>query len=170
MQRRRWHAGCLGGCAAACTLSVHTDEHFGFTACPPASYYLCRRVGHHGVCCHQAFPGGGADLPASLHWRQGLSNTVWSMAKLGAEVNLEVAELLEGLAQEAVSQLGDERARAKFIPQNLSNMCGPCDAHANSGAVSKSRSPVPLLRIQRETRTVGQASQGRCCAHTAASL
>jgi len=53
---------------------------------------------------------------------QGLSNTVWSVAKLGAEVNQEVTELLEALAQEAVSQLQDERARAKFIPQNLSNM------------------------------------------------
>lgn len=70
----------------------------------------CREMGYHGT--------------RSL-W-QGLSNTVWSVAKLGAEVNQEVTELLEALAQEAVSQLQDERARAKFIPQNLSNMYDCC--------------------------------------------
>ncbi len=53
---------------------------------------------------------------------QGLSNTVWSLAKLGAELNQDIAQLLEAISGEAVSQLRDVRARAKFIPQNLSNM------------------------------------------------
>ncbi len=47
---------------------------------------------------------------------------MWSVAKLGAEVTQEVTQLLEALAEEAVSQLQDERVRTKFIPQNLSNM------------------------------------------------
>lgn len=53
---------------------------------------------------------------------QGLSNTVWSLAKLGTELNQDIAQLLEAISGEAVSQLRDVRARAKFIPQNLSNM------------------------------------------------
>lgn len=61
-------------------------------------------------------------LRQSAFMPQGLSNAVWSVAKLGAEVNGEVNELLGALAAEAVSQLADEESRAKFIPQNLSNM------------------------------------------------
>ena len=45
------------------------------------------------------------------------------MAKLGAEINKDIMQLLEAVSGEAVSQLRDLRARAKFIPQNLSNMC-----------------------------------------------
>ena len=47
---------------------------------------------------------------------------MWSLAKLGAELNQDIAQLLEAISGEAVSQLRDVRARAKFIPQNLSNM------------------------------------------------
>jgi len=50
---------------------------------------------------------------------------VWSLAKLSADINQDITQLLEAITGEAVSQLRDVRARTKFIPQNLSNMCHP---------------------------------------------
>lgn len=94
--RRRCTGSCL---AASCPDTIPT-------ALCPLSY--CGTV--------QSY-----DVMRLIH-PQGLSNTVWSLAKLGAELNQDISHLLDAISSEAVSQLRDVRARAKFIPQNLSNM------------------------------------------------